>query len=142
MNRSVLSPQKLIHDKKYDSILRPLARQKKNPEEALDADQIGEDWKKIVAMRDNEIVEAEVKAKGEEKSGETEVESGLEAMRRAPADFTEGSEAYWMALANASARRVVTFAVLPKSQTAVHRVVAQSALKDVELTEGDHQFLE
>ena len=96
----------------------------------------------LCKVRDNEIVEAEVKAKGEEKSGKTEVESGLEAMRRAPADFTEGSEAYWMALANASARRVVTFAVLPKSQTAVQRVVAQSALKDVELTEGDHQFLE
>ena len=80
MNRSVFSPQKLIYDKKYDSILRPLARQKENPEEALDADQIGEDWKKIAAMRDNEIVEAEVKPKAEEKSGATEVETGLEAM--------------------------------------------------------------
>ena len=108
----------------------------------MESDQVGEDWKKITALRENEIVEAEVKSKAEEDVGATEEVTGLAAIRTAPADFTEGSEAYWMALANASTRRTVSFGILPKTQTAVQRLVAQSALKDVELTEGEHQPLE
>ena len=138
---SVRPCQKLVYDRKSDNILRPLARSKKSPEEILDMDGASESWKAIVSKRENELVSAEVAAKGLLEKEEEAEPTSLGNLRKAPTSFAENSEGYWLALANASVRRIVTIVAAPETQSAVQRMVEQSPLKDLELNEGEGKKL-
>lgn len=137
--------QNLVYDKKYDAVLRNLAKSKKNPEESLEVEGVSEDWKAIVAMRQNELVEQEVARK--KRDGEQEEDApaaedtAIQNMRKPHNEFAENSEAYWLSLANATVRRLVSCVVVPATQGQIQRVVSQSALKDIELPEGSEKRL-
>lgn len=134
-----MSLQKLVYDKKYDAVLRPLAKNKKNVEETLEAEGLAEDWKKIAAMRENELAEEELARKaraGESMEDPAPEATALTNMRQPSTQFAENSESYWLSLANATVRRLVSFVVVPATQGQVQRVVSQSALKDIDLPEG------
>ena len=127
--------QKLVYNKYYDNQLRAFARAHKNVDEILEQENIKEDWEKIVALRENELLEGQVKKKLEEDE-EPEAETALATMRWPAQEFSENSFAYWAALANTSVRRYVSFVVMPTTQSQMQRLVAQSSIKDVVLQEG------
>ena len=104
-------------------------------EEILGQENIKEDWEKIVALRENELLEGQVK-KNHEADEEPEAETALATMRRPAQKFSENSFAYWTALANTSVRRYVSFAVMPATQSQMQRLVAQPSIKEVVLQEG------
>ena len=89
-----------MYDKKFDNVLRPLARSKKSPEELLEMDGVSECWKAIAAKRENELNEEAVRAKAQQQEQEQPEPSVLATMRKPAASFTENSDAYWLSLAN------------------------------------------
>lgn len=104
----------------------------------MELPQIKEDWDRVVATRENELTaeQALLKTAGDGENLPAEDESALAVLRKPPTDFKENSLPYWKALANTSVRRYVSFAVKPTTQSAMSRLVGQSALKDVVVNEG------
>ena len=79
-----------MYNKNFDHALRNLARANKGAEECAENDSIKEEWDKVIAVRDNEILEANVKDKmdvdKEENAGEGD--TALSQMRRPATEFT------------------------------------------------------
>ena len=130
--------QKLVYNKNFDHALRNLARANKGAEECAENECIKEEWDKVIAVRDNEILEANVKDKmdvdKEDKSAEGD--TALSQMRRPATEFTENSQEYWNSLANSTVRRYVSLQVLPSTQQQIVRAIQQSTLQEVLVPEG------
>jgi hypothetical protein len=134
--------QKLVYNKQFDNALRGLARGNKGPEDATEHEQIKEEWDKVVACRENEILEATVKDKMETENPEgEEADSAISQMRRPATEFVENSQEYWNSLANSTVRRYISLVVLPSSQGQIIRTLQQSALKEIIITEGQKACL-
>ena len=97
----------------------------------------------MIAVRDNEILEANVKDKmdvdKEENAGEGD--TALSQMRRPATEFTENSQEYWNSLANSTVRRYVSLQVLPSTQQQIVRAIQQSTLQEVLVPEGQKSCL-
>ncbi|CAL1162137.1 unnamed protein product [Cladocopium goreaui] len=133
---------KLVYNKQFDNALRGLARGNKGPEDATEHEQIKEEWDKVVACRENEILEATVKDKMETENPEgEEADSAISQMRRLATEFVEKSQEYWNSLANSTVRRYISLVVLPSSQGQIIRILQQRALKEIITTEGQKSCL-
>lgn len=131
--------QKLVYGKNFGHVIRPLARSRKNVDELFEQASIKEEWDKIVALRQNELMKEQVKSTGPE-TEEKEEETARATMRKPPTEFTENSMAYWTALAKTSVRRFIPFAVMPSTKAQTQRLVSQCALKDISLNQGSKCF--
>lgn len=129
--------QKLIYSKTWDNSLKQLARGNKNIDEVMELPQIKEEWDRLLALRENELVNEKAAASAADGGSlEAEEETPLSTMRRPPTDFQEYSMQYWKAVANTSVRRYITFSCMPSTQSQMTRIVSQSPLKDCVLNEG------
>jgi hypothetical protein len=128
--------QKLVYSKHYDSAMKACCRGNKNVDDVMELPQIKKDWDRMVACRENELVNEQAKRKTEDEARPADEEAPLAVLPTPPTDFKEHSLPYWKAIANTSVRRYVTFAVKPGTQSQKTRLVSQSALKDIVLNEG------
>jgi hypothetical protein len=129
--------QKLIYSKTWDNSLKQLARGNKNIDEVMELPPVKEEWDRLLALRENEMVNEKAAASAVDGGSLTaEEETPLSTMRRPPTDFKEHSMQYWKAVANTSVRRYITFSCTPATQTQMTRIVSQSPLKDCVLNEG------
>lgn len=109
-------------------------------DEVMENEVIKEAWDKVVALRENELTEQEVKEKASEAQEPEGEETSIAKMRKAPTSYTENSHQYWLAVANASVRRLLSFVVLPTTQRSMELAVGQSALKDVVVEAGSKRL--
>ena len=137
----LFSQQKLVYSKHYDNAMKACCRGNKNVDDVMELPQIKKDWDRMVACRENELVNEQAKRKTEDEAGPADEEAPLAVLRKPPTDFKEHSLPYWKAMANTSVRRYVTFAVKPGTQSQMTRLVSQSALKDIVLNEGSKYFV-
>ena len=128
--------QKLVYSKHYDSAMKACCRGNKNVDEVMELPQTKEDCDRVVACRENKLVNEQAKKKTEDEAGSADEETPLAVLRKPATDFKEHSLPYWKAMANTSVRGYVTFAVKPGTQSQMTRLVSQSALKDIVLNEG------
>ncbi|CAK9074935.1 Modification methylase SsoII (M.SsoII) (Cytosine-specific methyltransferase SsoII) [Durusdinium trenchii] len=132
--------EELVFHKKFDHQLKQLARGHKIMDEVMENEVIKEAWDKVVALRENELTEQEVKEKASEAQEPEGEETSIAKMRKAPTSYTENSHQYWLAVANASVRRLLSFVVLPTTQRSMELAVGQSALKDVVVEAGSKRL--
>lgn len=118
--------------------MKQLARSNKNIDEVMELPQVKEEWDRLLALRENELVNEKAAASAVDGGSLTaaEEETPLSTMRRPPTDFSEHSMQYWKAVANTSVRRYITFSCMPSTQSQMTRIVSQSPLKDCVLNEG------
>ena len=89
--------QKLVYSKHYDSAMKACCRGNKNVDEVMELPQTKEDWDRVVACRENELVNEQAKKKTEDEAGPADEETPLAVLRKPPTDFKEHSLPYWKA---------------------------------------------
>ena len=96
--------QALVYDKKYDNFIRSSCRHGGSAEAVLESETIAQELKKIQDTLANEEAERKVAAgiveDSEPEDAELADSAELLNMRKAPTTFTQGSNAYWRAVAN------------------------------------------
>ena len=84
--------QKLIYSKTWDNSLKQLARGNKNIDEVMELPPVKEEWDRLLALRESELVNEKAAASAVDGGSLTaEEETPLSTMRRPPTDFKEHS---------------------------------------------------
>lgn len=137
--------QALVYDKQYDNFIRSACRQGGSAEAVLESETVAQEFKKNADTLANEEAERKVAAGIVESSEPEDAEMADSAellnMRKAPASFTQGSSAYWRAVANQVTRTYCTIQVEPKSLDAVASAVQQCTAKDIRGVVGENSVL-
>ena len=137
--------QALVYDKKYDNFIRSSCRHGGSAEAVLESETIAQELKKIQDTLANEEAERKVAAgiveDSEPEDAELADSAELLNMRKAPTTFTQGSNAYWRAVANQVTRTYCSIQVEPKSLDGVASAVQQSTAKDIRGVVGENSVL-
>ena len=132
--------QALVYCKKFDSAMRGICRQGGSPEAILESEGVATEWKKIQDALANEEAERKVaagEAPSEEAEETTDAAAEVLTLRKGPTAFTQGSAAYWRAVANQVVRTYCQIAVEATSLDGVSLGVSQCNLKDLRGSMGE-----
>ena len=73
--------QKLVYSKHYDSAMKAFCRGNKNVDEVMELPQTKEDCDRVVACRENKLVNEQAKKKTEDEAGSADEETPLAVLR-------------------------------------------------------------
>ena len=131
--------QDLVFDKKFDNALKSAAKSGgATPEAVLEFENVKEEWGKVVASLRNE--EAEKKAatelEAQAEDGTEGANDELEQARKPPSQHSEGSDKYWLAVANQTVRTYCSFQTEAKTLEGVISSISQCPLREFQGESG------